>query len=115
MDIRRGYPHRQRTVRLGVLKVQWCNSARLSRRTIRACMRTPSRDRSARRIVVNIVNSILLLDLVLGEKNLDAAFLVATAHLCVELLKHVTSYWYNSSWMIGYDVQVPPLLSHLVK
>jgi len=47
---------------------------------------------------------IILWDLAVIERSLDWAFCVGALYLLCDLLEHVTQYWYNSSWMMGYNV-----------
>jgi hypothetical protein len=54
------------------------------------------------KIVKNLL-TIILWDLAVIERSLDWSVTVGALYLLCDLLEHITEYWYNSSWAMGYN------------
>ena len=62
------------------------------------------------KIIKNIL-FIVLFDVAVLHRSLDWAFVVGACYLLCELIDHVTSYWYNSGWALGYNVPMTWVLA----
>ena len=67
--------------------------------------------RSINGVIIRNLLGIILFDLAIDQRSLDWSFIVAAGYLGCELVNHITSYWYNSSWAMGYDVTLTWLMA----